>query len=51
MALERQEVAVSERLSRKRSEDRFSAGGSDRVPDGYARSIARYFESLARDKD
>jgi hypothetical protein len=49
IALEQQEAAVSERLSRTRAQDRFSAGGSDRVPDGYRRSIAKYFESLAKD--
>ncbi|MEO8076149.1 MAG: hypothetical protein ABI818_07460, partial [Acidobacteriota bacterium] len=51
IALEKHEAAVSDRLARKRAEDRFSAGGSDRVPDGYRRSVAKYFESLARDKD
>jgi hypothetical protein len=50
VALERREAAASQRLARKRSEDRFSAGGSDRVPDGYRRSVAKYFELLARDK-
>ncbi len=48
MALEKYEASVSDRLSRKPSTDRFSAGGSDRVPDSYQRLIARYFESLAK---
>jgi hypothetical protein len=49
-ALETQEAAASQRLARTRAEDRVSAGGSDRVPEGYRRSIAKYFESLAKDK-
>ena len=49
-ALERYETSVSGRLSSIRSADRFSGGGSDRVPDAYRRLIARYFESLARKK-
>ncbi len=49
-ALERYESSVSGRLSSIRSADRFSGGGSDRVPDAYRRLIARYFESLARKK-
>jgi hypothetical protein len=49
-ALEKYEASVSDRLSRKRPDDRFSAGGSDRVPDAYRQVIARYFESLAKQK-
>ena len=49
IALEQYEAAVSDRLARKDLEDRFSAGGSDRVPEGYRRHIAKYFESLAAD--
>jgi len=49
-ALERYEVSVSDRLSRKPPADRFSAGGSDRVPDAYRQLIAKYFESLAKKK-
>jgi hypothetical protein len=47
LALEKYEAAVSSRLSGKAAKDRFSAGGSERVPDGYQQPIARYFESLA----
>jgi hypothetical protein len=50
LALEKYESGVSERLARKLSEDRLSAGGSDRVPEHYRRLIARYYESLARVK-
>jgi hypothetical protein len=48
--LERYEASLSDRLSRAKSNDRFSAGGSDRVPDAYGQLIARYFESLAKKK-
>jgi hypothetical protein len=47
LALEQHEAAVSSRLTRKAAEDRFNAGGSERVPEGYRPLIARYFESLA----
>ena len=47
-ALEKYEASVSARLSKSESKDRFSAGGSDRVPDAYSQLIARYFESLAK---
>jgi hypothetical protein len=47
LALEKYEAAASERLARRNLEDRFSAGGSERVPEGYRRHIAKYFESLA----
>jgi hypothetical protein len=50
LALERTEAAASARLARRAAEDRLNAGGSDRVPDGYRRLIARYYESLARAK-
>jgi hypothetical protein len=50
LALEQYEAGVSARLARRLSEDRLSAGGSDRVPDSYQRLIARYYESLARPK-
>jgi hypothetical protein len=46
----RQEAAASDRLARTLSEERLSAGGSDRVPDAYQRLIARYYESLARSR-
>ena len=49
-ALEKYEASVSDRLSRTQSKDRFSAGGSDRVPDAYSQLISRYFESLAKRK-
>ena len=48
--LEKYEAAVSDRLSRATSDQRFNAGGSDRVPDAYSQLIARYFESLAKKK-
>jgi hypothetical protein len=48
--LEKYEATVSDRLSRAKSDQRFSAGGSDRVPDAYSQLIARYFESLAKKK-
>lgn len=47
-SIERQEAAISERLARTLTDDRLSAGGSERVPDRYQRLIARYYESLAR---
>lgn len=47
MALEKYEAAASDRLQRKALADRFSAGGSDRVPDGYRGPIAKYYQSLA----
>lgn len=47
-ALEKYEARVSSRLSRSRTDDRFSSGGSDRVPDAYRQIIARYFESVAK---
>lgn len=50
LALEKYEASASDRLTRTRSEQRFSAGGSDRVPDAYGQLIAKYFESLARKK-
>ncbi len=49
-ALEQYEASASDRLARKESTDRFSAGGSDRVPDAYSQLISRYFESLAKKK-
>jgi hypothetical protein len=50
LALEKYEASASDRLTRARPEQRFSAGGSDRVPDAYGQLIAKYFESLARKK-
>jgi hypothetical protein len=49
-ALEKYEASVSDRLARTRRDDRFNAGGSDRVPDAYRQMIAKYFESLAKKK-
>lgn len=46
LALERYEAAISARLARK-TDDRLSAGGSERVPDTYRERVARYFQSLA----
>jgi hypothetical protein len=48
--LEKYEASLSDRLARAKSDDRLSAGGSDRVPDAYSQLIARYFESLAKKK-
>ena len=48
--LERYEASVSDRMARAKTDERFSAGGSDRVPDAYSELIARYFESLAKKK-
>ena len=49
-ALEQREAAISQRLSAKLAEARLSAGGSDRVPEAYRHSIAKYYESLAKVK-
>jgi len=49
-AIEQHDAAVSRRLAGKTGEARFSAGGSDRVPEEYRQFIARYYESLARVK-
>jgi hypothetical protein len=49
-ALERYEAGVSERLAKRLSEDRLSAGGSDRVPDAYRPLVSRYYQSLAKVK-
>jgi hypothetical protein len=48
LALERYEASVSARLDRSAAADRLAAGGSDRVPDAYRQSVARYYQSLAR---
>jgi hypothetical protein len=48
LAMERYEASISQRLSRSAALDRLDAGGSDRVPDAYRQSIARYYQSLAR---
>ena len=48
LAMERYEASGSTRVARETAADRLDAGGSDRVPDAYRRSIARYYESLAR---
>jgi hypothetical protein len=48
LALERYEASVSARLDRSAAADRLAAGGSDRVPDAYRQSVARYFQSLAK---
>lgn len=48
LAMERYEASVSQRLLRTAAADRLDAGGSDRVPDAYRRSIARYYQSLAK---
>jgi len=48
--LERYEASVAAKLAGKLNADRLSAGGSERVPDAYRQSVARYFESLAKVK-
>ena len=48
LAMERYEASVSDRLIRNAAADRFDAGGSERVPDAYRQSIARYYQSLAK---
>jgi Domain of unknown function (DUF4175) len=48
--LEKYEASLSDRVARTKSDERLSAGGSDRVPDAYSQLIARYFESLAKKK-
>ena len=50
LALDRYEARVSTAAAPRRPADRLSSGGSERVPDGYEESIARYFESLAAAK-
>jgi hypothetical protein len=47
LAMERYEASLSQRL-RNAPVDRLDAGGSDRVPDAYRQSIARYYQSLAK---
>ena len=49
-ALEQREASVSKRLASTLAEARMSAGGSDRVPEAYRQSIAKYYESLAKVK-
>lgn len=51
LAMERYEASMSKRIAREAAADRLNAGGSDRVPDAYRRSIARYYESLAKLKE
>jgi hypothetical protein len=51
LAMERYEASISKRIARDAAADRLNAGGSDRVPDAYRRSIARYYESLAKLKE
>ncbi len=48
VALEKYEASASDRLARPTTDDRFSAGGSERVPDHYRRLIARYYQALAK---
>ena len=49
-ALEQHEAAISKRIASNLAEAKLSAGGSDRVPEAYRQSIARYYESLAKVK-
>lgn len=46
LAMERYEASASKRLA-PRERDRLQAGGSERVPEAYRESIARYYRSLA----
>ena len=48
LAMEQYEASVSDRLIRSAASDRLDAGGSERIPDGYRQSIARYYQSLAK---
>jgi hypothetical protein len=48
LAMEQYEASISRRLARGGAADRLDAGGSDRVPDAYRQSIARYYQSLAK---
>jgi hypothetical protein len=50
-ALEKYDASVSDRLARSRAADRFSAGGSERVPERYRQQIAKYYEALAKAKE
>ena len=47
LAMERYEAALSKRLVQGEG-NRLDAGGSDRIPEAYRDSIARYYRSLAR---
>ena len=49
-AIERYEAAVSQRLAGTLGDARFSAGGSERVPDDYRLVISKDSESLAKVK-
>lgn len=49
LALEQHEAAVAARLTRKPG-DRLSAGGNQRVPDGYRPLVSSYFEAIAKGK-
>jgi len=46
-ALEQSESSVGQRLSKSLARDRLRGGALERVPDGYADRVARYYESLA----
>jgi hypothetical protein len=48
LAMEQYEASVSDRLIRSAASDRLEAGGSERIPDAYRQSIARYYQSLAK---
>lgn len=50
LAMERYEASLSQRLGPNATKDRLEAGGSERVPDAYRQSIARYYQSLAKVK-
>jgi hypothetical protein len=50
LRLDRYESALAGRLQKNTAGDRLSAGGSQRVPDGYRQSVSKYFESLAKAK-
>jgi hypothetical protein len=47
LALDQYEARVSAKAGSRRAANRLSSGGSERVPDGYQESIARYFEAIA----
>ena len=42
--------AVLKGIELQSTKDRLRAGGSERVPDGYAQRVSKYFESIATKK-
>jgi hypothetical protein len=48
LALEQHEADVAAQLRQRAADERLSAGGSDRVPEGYRPLVSSYFESIAK---